>query len=62
MSFAFCVTLALAFAAAHPASAGQASTVTIDHRIHTAIQGFPGTVSLFAKNLGDRKKLRASRR
>ena len=51
MSFAFCVTLALALAAAHPASAGQASTVTIDHRVQTAIQGFPGTVSLFAKNL-----------
>jgi beta-lactamase class A len=26
-------------------------TVTIDHRIQTAIQGFPGSVSLYAKNL-----------
>src|SRR5271168_2204192 len=26
-------------------------TVTIDHRVQTAIQGFPGSVSLFAENL-----------
>ena len=35
-----------------PEVAGQAKgTVTIDHRVQTAIQGFPGSVSLFAKNL-----------
>ena len=35
-----------------PAAAGQANgTVTIDHRIQTAIHGFPGSVSLYAKNL-----------
>jgi beta-lactamase class A len=50
-------TLLLAFTAA-----GQAkSTVTIDQRIQTAIQGFPGAVSLYAKNLdsGTSYELRA---
>jgi beta-lactamase class A len=45
-------TLVLAFAAPRPAPASQPkSTVTIDHRVQTAIQGFPGAVSLYAKNL-----------
>jgi beta-lactamase class A len=36
-------------------------TVTIDHRVQAAIQGFPGSVSLFAKNLetGKSYELRA---
>ena len=54
MSFAapFLVTVMLAFVATCPGSASQPkSTVTIDHRIQSAIQGFPGTVSLYAKNL-----------
>jgi beta-lactamase class A len=45
-----------------PEAASQAkSTVTIDHRVQTAIQGFPGAVSLFAKNLdtGKSYELRA---
>jgi beta-lactamase class A len=54
MSFAnpFLVTstLVLAFAAPGPASQPK-STVTIDPRVQAAIQGFPGTVSLYAKNL-----------
>jgi beta-lactamase class A len=49
--FLFTSMLVLAFAP-RPASAGQAKgTVTIDHRVQTAIQGFPGAVSLYAKNL-----------
>jgi len=56
MSFAarFLVTstLVLALASPRPAPASQPkSTVTIDHRVQTAIQGFPGAVSLYAKNL-----------
>jgi beta-lactamase class A len=50
-------TLLLAFT-----SAGQTkSTVTIGHRVQTAIQGFPGAVSLYAKNLdtGKSYELRA---
>jgi len=43
--------LVLAFTS-RPAAAGQAkSTVTIDQRVQAAIQDFPGTVSLYAKNL-----------
>ena len=52
----------LAFSAWPAVGAAQAeSTVTIDHRIQTAIQGFPGSVSLFAKNLdtGKSYELRA---
>jgi beta-lactamase class A len=46
----------LAFSAWPGVAAARAnSTVTIDHRIQTAIQGFPGSVSLFAKNLGTGK-------
>lgn len=43
------------------AAARAQSTVTIDHRIQAAIQGFPGSVSLFAKNLdtGKSYELRA---
>jgi beta-lactamase class A len=50
-------TLLLAFTAASQAK----STVTIDHRVQAAIQGFPGSVSLFAKNLdtGNSYELRA---
>jgi beta-lactamase class A len=33
------------------AAAPAKSTVTIDQRVHAAIQGFPGAVSLYAKNL-----------
>ena len=54
MSFAtpFLVTWTLALAVTRPASAAQPkSTVTIDQRVQSAIQGFPGTVSLYAKNL-----------
>jgi beta-lactamase class A len=56
MSFAarFVVTstLVLALASPRPAPASQPkSTVTIDHRVQTAIQGFPGAVSLYAENL-----------
>ncbi len=54
MSFAtpFLLTSTLVLAFAVPGSASQPkSTVTIDHRVRTAIQGFPGTVSLYAKNL-----------
>jgi beta-lactamase class A len=40
--------LVLAFT---PRPAAAESTVTIDSRIKTALQGFPGTVRLFAKNL-----------
>ncbi|MDT7817627.1 MAG: beta-lactamase class [Acidobacteriaceae bacterium] len=53
--------LVLAFTS-RPAAAGQAkSTVTIDQRVQAAIQGFPGTVSLYAKNLdtGTSYELRA---
>jgi beta-lactamase class A len=43
--------LALSFAT-WPAPAKQAdSTAAIDHRIQAAIQGFPGSVSLYARNL-----------
>jgi beta-lactamase class A len=42
----------LAFSAWPGVAAARAqSTVTIDHRVQTAIQGFPGAVSLYAKNL-----------
>lgn len=43
------------------AAAQAQSTVTIDHRIQAAIRGFPGTVSLYAKNLdtGKTYELRA---
>lgn len=56
MSFAarFLVTstLVLALASPRPAPASQPkSTVTIDHRVQAAIQGFPGAVSLYAENL-----------
>jgi beta-lactamase class A len=34
-----------------PEAAEAKGTVTIDQRVQTAIQGFPGSVSLFAKNL-----------
>jgi beta-lactamase class A len=45
-------TLVLAFAATFPMSASQPKgTVTIDHRVQSAIQGFPGAISLYAKNL-----------
>lgn len=49
--------LLLAFTAASQ----DKSTVTIDHRVQTAIQGFPGGISLFAKNLdtGKSYELRA---
>jgi beta-lactamase class A len=53
--------LVLAFTS-RPAAAGQAkSTVTIDQRVQAAIQDFPGTVSLYAKNLdtGTSYELRA---
>jgi beta-lactamase class A len=59
--FLFTSMLILAFAT-RPAAAAQAeSTVTIDHRIQTAIQGFPGSVSLFGKHLdtGKNYELRA---
>jgi beta-lactamase class A len=55
-------TLILAIAATCPGSASQPEgTVTTDHRIQTAIQGFPGNVSLYAKNLdtGTSYELRA---
>lgn len=45
-------TLVLALSALPTAAAGQPkSTVTIDQRVQSAIQGFPGAVSLYAKNL-----------
>jgi beta-lactamase class A len=53
--------LVLAFTS-RPAAAGQAkSTVTIDQRVQAASQGFPGSVSLYAKNLdtGTSYELRA---
>ena len=52
----------LAFSACPSVAAARAqSTVTIDHRIQAAIQSFPGSVSLFAKNLdtGKSYELRA---
>jgi beta-lactamase class A len=54
------LALALAFGV-WPAAAQPESTVTIDSRIQTAIHDFPGTVSLFAKNLdtGKSYELRA---
>jgi beta-lactamase class A len=66
MSFAirFLVTsmLVLAFTPRPAAAAKPESTVTVDSRIQTAIQGFPGSVSLFAKNLdtGKSYELRAN--
>jgi beta-lactamase class A len=54
MSFATCllVTLVLPLATPRPTTANPAkSTVTIDHRVQTAIHGFPGKVSLYARNL-----------
>jgi beta-lactamase class A len=43
--------LILAFPPRPEAATWAESTVTIDHRVQAAILGFPGTVSLFAKNL-----------
>jgi beta-lactamase class A len=53
--------LVLAFTPRPAAAARADSTVTIDYRIQTAIQSFPGSVSLFAKNLdtGTSYELRA---
>jgi beta-lactamase class A len=45
-TFVLALSTAPAVAAAQPKS-----TVTIDHRVQSAIQGFPGVVSLYAKNL-----------
>ena len=45
-------TLVLALSALPATAAGQPkSTVTIDQQIQSALQGFPGAVSLYAKNL-----------
>jgi beta-lactamase class A len=60
--FLFTSVFVLAFSAWPAIAATQPeSTVTIDHRIQNAIQGFPGSVSLFAKNLdtGKTYELRA---
>jgi beta-lactamase class A len=59
----FLVTSMLVLAVtSRPAAAARAeSTVTIDQRVQAAIQGFPGSVSLYAKNLdtGTSYELRA---
>ena len=54
-------TLLLAFTPRPEAASQAKGTVTIEHRVQTAIQGFPGAVSLFAKNLdtGKSYELRA---
>jgi beta-lactamase class A len=53
--------VALSFNAWPAAAKPPKDTVTIDSRIQTAIHGFPGSVSLFAKNLetGKSYELRA---
>ncbi len=54
-------TLLLAFTPRPEAASHAKGTVTIDHRVQTAMQGFPGSVSLFAENLdtGKSYELRA---